>query len=143
MNPFWLKKIPISASLYTTPMFTYWTAADPPSRQVSPENFTSVVPASLLQQLPALKVVSVMGVGYDGIDVAAAKAAGVMVTHTPDVLNDDVADTALGLMLCASRQLPAADRAATRRRPDADAAWPRLFRGCAGTERGLESDVCD
>jgi lactate dehydrogenase-like 2-hydroxyacid dehydrogenase len=70
----------------------------------------SVVPAALIQQLPALKVISVMGVGYDGIDVAAAKAAGLMVTHTPDVLNDDVADLALGLMLCASRQLPAADR---------------------------------
>ena len=51
-----------------------------------------------------------MGVGYDGIDVAAAKARGVVVTHTPDVLNDDVADLAIGLMLCAARQLPAADR---------------------------------
>jgi lactate dehydrogenase-like 2-hydroxyacid dehydrogenase len=47
-----------------------------------------------------------MGVGYDGVDVAAAKARGVVVTHTPDVLNDEVADTAIGLMLCAARQLP-------------------------------------
>ncbi len=70
----------------------------------------SKVPAELIAQLPALEVISVMGVGYDGIDVAAAKARGVMVTHTPDVLNDDVADLALGLMLSASRQLPAADR---------------------------------
>jgi lactate dehydrogenase-like 2-hydroxyacid dehydrogenase len=42
--------------------------------------------------------------------VAAARRRGVVVTHTPDVLNDEVADTAIGLMLCASRQLPAADR---------------------------------
>jgi lactate dehydrogenase-like 2-hydroxyacid dehydrogenase len=49
-------------------------------------------------------------VGYDGVDVAAAKARGVMVTHTPNVLNDDVADLAIALMLCAARQLPAADR---------------------------------
>ncbi len=70
----------------------------------------SKVPASLLEQLPALEIISVMGVGYDGVDVAAAKARGVMVTHTPDVLNDDVADLALGLMLAASRQLPQADR---------------------------------
>lgn len=70
----------------------------------------SKVPASLIEQLPALQLVSVMGVGYDGIDVVAAKARGVKVTHTPDVLNDEVADTALGLMLCAARQLPAADR---------------------------------
>lgn len=70
----------------------------------------SKVPGDLIAQLPALEVISVMGVGYDGVDVAAAKAKGVMVTHTPDVLNDDVADLALGLMLSASRQLPAADR---------------------------------
>ena len=64
----------------------------------------------LMARLPALEIVSVMGVGYDGIDVAAAKARGVRVTHTPDVLNDEVADTTIGLMLCAARQLPAADR---------------------------------
>ncbi len=70
----------------------------------------SKVPADLIARLPALEVISVMGVGYDGVDVAAAKARGVVVTHTPDVLNDDVADLALGLMLSAARQLPAADR---------------------------------
>ena len=48
--------------------------------------------------------------GYDGVDVAAAKARNIMVTHTPNVLNDDVADLAMGLMLAAARQLPAADR---------------------------------
>ena len=70
----------------------------------------SKVPADLIARLPALEVISVMGVGYDGVDVAAAKARGVVVTHTPDVLNDDVADLALGLMLSTARQLPAADR---------------------------------
>ena len=70
----------------------------------------SKVSAALIEQLPALQIISVMGVGYDGVDVAAAKARGVMVTHTPNVLNDDVADLALGLMLSAARQLPAADR---------------------------------
>ena len=70
----------------------------------------SKVSAGLIEQLPALQIISVMGVGYDGIDVAAAKARGVVVTHTPNVLNDDVADLAIGLMLCAARQLPAADR---------------------------------
>jgi len=70
----------------------------------------SKVSGGLIAQLPALEIISVMGVGYDGIDVAAAKARGVQVTHTPNVLNDDVADLAIGLMLCAARQLPAADR---------------------------------
>jgi lactate dehydrogenase-like 2-hydroxyacid dehydrogenase len=70
----------------------------------------SRVGADLIARLPALQIISVMGVGYDGVDVAAARARGVMVTHTPDVLNDDVADLAIGLMLSAARQLPAADR---------------------------------
>ncbi len=70
----------------------------------------SRVSAQLIGELPALEIISVMGVGYDGIDVAAAKARGVMVTHTPDVLNDDVADLALALLLATARQIPAADR---------------------------------
>jgi hydroxypyruvate reductase len=70
----------------------------------------SKVPASLMDRLPALELISVFGVGYDGVDVAAAKQRKVMVTHTPNVLNDDVADLAIGLMLAAARQLPAADR---------------------------------
>ena len=70
----------------------------------------SKVSAELIAQLPALEIIAVFGVGYDGVDVAAAKARNIMVTHTPNVLNDDVADLAMGLMLAAARQLPAADR---------------------------------
>jgi lactate dehydrogenase-like 2-hydroxyacid dehydrogenase len=70
----------------------------------------TVLRADLIDRLPALKLISVMGVGYDGIDVAFAKSRGVVVTHTPNVLNDDVADLALGLMIATSRQLCAADR---------------------------------
>lgn len=69
----------------------------------------SRVSAELIAQLPALEIISVFGVGYDGVDVAAAKARGVMVTHTPDVLNDDVADLALALVLGIARQVARAD----------------------------------
>ena len=69
----------------------------------------SRVSAALIAQLPALEIISVMGVGYDGVDVAAARARNVVVTHTPDVLNDDVADLALGLMLALARAIPQAD----------------------------------
>jgi hydroxypyruvate reductase len=70
----------------------------------------SKVGAALIAQLPALEIVSIMGVGYDGVEVAAAKARGVIVTHTPDVLNDDVADLALALMLNVARRIPQSDR---------------------------------
>ena len=95
----------------------------------------SKVPAALIAQLPALEVISIMGVGYDGVDVAAAKARGIMVTHTPNVLNDDVADLALGLMLSAARQLPAADRYVRA------GSWPNgpmpLARKMSGARLGL------
>jgi phosphoglycerate dehydrogenase-like enzyme len=68
------------------------------------------IDASYMALFPALEMISVCGVGYDGIDVAAAKKRGIMVTHTPDVLNDDVADLALGLLLAVARKIPAADR---------------------------------
>jgi lactate dehydrogenase-like 2-hydroxyacid dehydrogenase len=70
----------------------------------------SKVTAALMDQLPALKMISIMGVGYDGVDVAAAIARGIPVTHTPEVLNDEVADLALGLMLSVARCIPQADR---------------------------------
>ncbi len=96
----------------------------------------SRVSAELIGQLPALEIISVMGVGYDGIDVAAAKARGVVVTHTPDVLNDDVADLALGLMLCAARQLPAADRFVRAGEWEAKGAMP-LQRKMSGARLGI------
>ncbi len=86
-----------------------FAAAAPRIRAVAASG-ESKLPGDLVARLPALEIVAVMGVGYDGIDVPACKARGAMVTHTPDVLNDDVADLALGLMLSAARQLPAADR---------------------------------
>src|SRR6185436_7081620 len=55
-------------------------------------------------------IVSVFGVGYDGIDVAAARERGIAVTHTPNVLNDEVADLAMALVLAVSRRLVEADR---------------------------------
>jgi lactate dehydrogenase-like 2-hydroxyacid dehydrogenase len=70
----------------------------------------SKVPRELIAQLPALEIISVFGVGYDGIDVAAAHERGIAVTNTPNVLNDEVADLAIGLILSVARRLPQADR---------------------------------
>jgi len=70
----------------------------------------SKIDAAYMALFPALEMISVCGVGYDGVDVVAAKKRDIMVTHTPDVLNDDVADLALGLLLSVARKIPAADR---------------------------------
>ncbi|MDM0040826.1 2-hydroxyacid dehydrogenase [Variovorax sp. J22G21] len=73
-------------------------------------NGEAKVPRELMAQLPALEMISVFGVGYDGVDVPAAHERGVPVTNTPEVLNDDVADLALGLLLSIARRIPQADR---------------------------------
>jgi lactate dehydrogenase-like 2-hydroxyacid dehydrogenase len=70
----------------------------------------SGVDASLMSALPRLGAVVNFGVGYDTTDVDAAAARGVLVSNTPDVLTDCVADTAVGLMIDVLRQFSAADR---------------------------------
>lgn len=70
----------------------------------------SVAPVALLEQLPKLEIMSVFGVGYDGVPVDWCKAHGIRVTNTPDVLTEDVADTASALVLMTSRRLVAANR---------------------------------
>jgi lactate dehydrogenase-like 2-hydroxyacid dehydrogenase len=71
---------------------------------------TSTVTRELIAQFPALEIISVFGVGYDGIDIQAAHKHGIVVTNTPDVLTDDVADLCLGLILSVSREIPASER---------------------------------
>jgi len=63
-----------------------------------------------MQRFPRLEIVSSFGVGYDHVDAKWAGAHGVLVTNTPDVLNEEVADTALGLLLCTVREFPQAER---------------------------------
>lgn len=66
--------------------------------------------AALIGRLPNLKIVGNFGVGYDSIDVAAAAARGIIITNTPDVLTEEVADTALGLLLVTAREFYAAEK---------------------------------
>lgn len=68
------------------------------------------VTAALIDQLPNLSVIANFGVGYDAVDTAAAARRGIIVTNTPDVLNDEVADLTIGLLLATLRQIPQADR---------------------------------
>src|SRR3990172_11574453 len=66
--------------------------------------------AALIDALPKLEIISSFGVGYDTVDVEAAKKRGDIVTNTPGLLNDAVADLAIGLMIAAARRIPQGDR---------------------------------
>ncbi|MHB1303082.1 MAG: 2-hydroxyacid dehydrogenase [Acidiphilium sp.] len=65
---------------------------------------------ALMARLPKLELVANFGVGYDTVDAVAAAKRGVVVTNTPDVLNDEMGDFTVGLLLATIRQLPQADR---------------------------------
>ncbi|TDU90419.1 lactate dehydrogenase-like 2-hydroxyacid dehydrogenase [Kribbella voronezhensis] len=77
---------------------------------VAVANAGTPIDGAFLGRLPALQLVASFGVGYDQIDAKAAADRGVVVTNTPGVLDDEVADTALGLLLMTVRQLPQAER---------------------------------
>ena len=96
----------------------------------------SQVPRELMAKLPALEIVSIMGVGYDKVDVAAAKERGIPVTHTPNVLNDEVADLALGLMLSVARRIPLADRYVREGKWESQGNMP-LARKMSGARLGI------
>jgi lactate dehydrogenase-like 2-hydroxyacid dehydrogenase len=96
-----------------------WEAADPEAflseiaprvRAIATPGGWAPVDAKLMARLPRLEIVATFGVGYDHVDAAWAGAHGIVVTNTPDVLTEEVADTALGLILCTVREFPQAER---------------------------------
>lgn len=66
--------------------------------------------AAIMDALPRLEMIGLFSVGYDKVDVAHARAKGISVSNTPDVLTDDVADLAVGLLYAAVRNIAANDR---------------------------------
>ena len=71
---------------------------------------TERIPGAFMERFPKLQIVSSFGVGYDHMDAKWAAAHNVILTNTPGVLTEEVADTALGLLLCTVRELPQANR---------------------------------
>jgi lactate dehydrogenase-like 2-hydroxyacid dehydrogenase len=67
------------------------------------------IDGTLMQRFPNLGIVGNFGVGYDGVDAVWAGQHGIVVTNTPDVLTDEVADLAMGLLIATIRRLPQAD----------------------------------
>jgi lactate dehydrogenase-like 2-hydroxyacid dehydrogenase len=98
--------------------YRYWEAANKSALiSANADNIRAVAtsghhgcPKEVMTGLPNLEIIASYGVGYDAIDVAACKAAGVRVSNTPDVLNDAVAEITLGLMIALCRRIPQADQ---------------------------------
>jgi lactate dehydrogenase-like 2-hydroxyacid dehydrogenase len=96
----------------------YWKAADPQAFLREHADSIEVIVTSanigckteVINALPKLKAICSWGVGYDSIDVDAAQLKKVIVSNTPDVLNDCVADLAWGLLIAAARNIGWGDR---------------------------------
>ena len=111
---------PVIAALdATTTLHRLWEHDDrkaflaevgPDIRGVATNGQFGRVEAQLFDSLPALEIVASLGVGYDNIDIAAAEERGIVVTNTPGVLDDEVADLAMGLLLATVRRIPQAER---------------------------------
>src|SRR5690606_23709245 len=84
-------------------------AVGPDVRAIARGNHV-LIDRPLMERLPALEIVSAFGVGYDGIDLEYAVERGIVVTNTPGVLSDEVADFTIGLLLMTLRELPRAER---------------------------------
>src|SRR5919199_1550364 len=95
-----------------------WEAPDPDAllREIGPRvrglaaGGHVQVDGALMDRLPKLEIVANFGVGYDSVDAKEAGRRGIIVTNTPDVLTDEVADLAVGLLIATVRQLPQVDR---------------------------------
>jgi len=78
-------------------------------RGVATGGGSGVAPA-IMDALPSLEIIAINGIGTDAVDLAKAKARGIRVTTTPNVLTDDVADLGLALLLATARSLCVGDR---------------------------------
>lgn len=82
------------------------------------------LPCEWVDALPQLEIIANFGVGYDGVDAAQAASRGIVVTNTPDVLTEEVADTAIGLLLNTLRRFPVAEQWVRTGRWAKDGAFP-------------------
>lgn len=92
--------------------------------------------ATIIAACPNLQIISVYGVGFDAVDMAACQGRGIHVTNTPDVLTGDVADLAVGMMLVQARGMVAAERWARSGDWAAKGGYP-LMRRVFGMKAGI------
>ncbi|MGN6768555.1 MAG: 2-hydroxyacid dehydrogenase [Rhizobiaceae bacterium] len=110
-----------------------------PAMAAGARGIASMAPvnAALIDALPKLEIIANFGVGYDGVDSAHAAAKGIMVTNTPDVLTEEVADTAIGLLINAVRELPSAEKWLREGRWPKEGAYPLTGATLRGRNAGI------
>jgi lactate dehydrogenase-like 2-hydroxyacid dehydrogenase len=101
------------------PLHRLWLEADPDAwlakqgprlRALASNGHQFPIDAGVMRRLPKLEIIASFGVGYEHIDAQWAGEHGIIVTHTPGVLDDEVADIAMALTVMAVRRLPQAER---------------------------------
>ncbi|WP_417435553.1 2-hydroxyacid dehydrogenase [Hoeflea sp.] len=97
----------------------------------------TAISADFIDLLPNLEVIANFGVGYDSVDAAHAARRQVMVTNTPDVLSDEVADTTVGLLLNTVRELPKAEAYLRAGRWEREGAYPLTSLSLRGRTVGI------
>jgi lactate dehydrogenase-like 2-hydroxyacid dehydrogenase len=121
-----------------------WQARDPkrflaevgPGVRAAVTNGIVGIKGDVIEALPALEIIGVFGVGVDAVDLATARARGVRVTNTPDVLTEGVAELGMTLLLAVARRVPSNDRYVRAGR------WPKegdpaLSNSLAGRRLGI------
>ena len=97
----------------------------------------TTVDAAFIDALPNLQIIANFGVGYDAVDARHAASRGIIVTNTPDVLTEEVADTALGLLINTVRELPRAENWLRQGRWVKDGAYPLTQATLRGRRAGI------
>jgi lactate dehydrogenase-like 2-hydroxyacid dehydrogenase len=97
----------------------------------------TAISAAFIDALPKLEIIANMGVGYDSIDARHAARRGIMVTNTPDVLTEEVADTAVGLLINTVRELPRAEEWLRSGRWQRDGHYPLTPATLRGRRAGI------
>ena len=97
----------------------------------------TAISADFIDSLPNLEVIANFGVGYDAVDAAHAATRQVMVTNTPDVLSEEVADTSVGLLLNTVRELPKAEAYLRAGKWESNGAYPLTSLSLRGRTVGI------
>ncbi len=107
------------------------------ARRVTGMAAMTAIGAGFINAFPNLEIIANFGVGYDAVDVGHAASCGIMVTNTPDVLSDEVADTTIGLILNTLRELPRAEAYLREGRWAAEGPYPLTRLTLRGRRAGL------